>query len=65
MWNKPPDILWHSLPEDIHVSLGSAGFMGKDCWNQMLHLQSQGREKAILMYHTSPSSQVFVCGMFW
>lgn len=65
MWNKLPDILWHSPPEDIHVSLGSAVFMGKDCWNQMLHLQSQGREKAILVYHTSPSSLVFVCGMFW
>lgn len=23
MWSKPADILWHSLPGDIHVSLGS------------------------------------------
>lgn len=24
MWSKPPNILWHSSPGDIHVSLGSA-----------------------------------------
>lgn len=39
MWNKPPNILWHSLPREIHVSLGSA----EASWErrvQMPHLYS-------------------------
>lgn len=46
MWNKPPDILWHSLPGDIHVSQGSR----KPSWERTLqtpHLQSASRGLAI------------------
>lgn len=42
MWDKLPDILWHFLPGDIHVSLGS----WKPSWEKTLqtpHLQWEGR----------------------
>lgn len=29
MWRKPADILWHSPPGDIHVSLGSRHISGE------------------------------------
>lgn len=55
MWNKPPDILWHSLPGDIHVSLGSR----KLSWERTVqtpHLQSASRGLAIF-YETELCQQ--------
>lgn len=57
MWSKPPDILWHSLPGDIHVSLGSA----LPSWErtvQMPHLQSTSTAPAIFMSQNFTSSQM-------
>ncbi len=60
MWSKPSDILWHSLPGDIHVSLRSA----EPSWErkvQMPHLQSTSTGTAICTRQIFSSSQMLCC----
>lgn len=52
MWRKPPNILWHSAPGDIHVSLGSAE-ASREKMADMPNLQSHSNEPAELQQQPS------------
>lgn len=58
MWNKPSNILWHSLPEDIHVSLGSA----ETSWEkivQCLIYSHRAKEQPFLWVRSVPALRCY------